>query len=739
MPANVHAVGAGARGRIIALSLAVMILILLSTTALAAQTITRVQAVNLQDKVQIGVTATKPLSFTVKQHAKGSYIAFDIKGYYQPVRPGKLRVAGGNIYSVKYGRFRSNPPITRIAIATKGKVAYHSSFQDDGKKLLIDVWKTAKPVAAKPASVVKPAPKATAVVPANPVPAAQSSPTASAQAAPSAIVKTAVLGVAEPVSDEPAEVAEPAPAPAPAATPKPVVVAAVPETAGASPARITRRAGETISSTFDTAKSISLDFHMADITDVLKALAIQSGTNIVTGSDVKGQVTVTLNKVSLEDALDYVVKPSGFRYAKADDGTYLVGANVGAAVGESGGIVTEAVTLRLATPELGLKEIIADVAPGVKVGYLAPAKSTEAAGSAGPPTRSLGTALLTGPARDVAVAKDALMKLEESLCQASNGAVVETYRVKYGDAADLTKLLNQVVPAVTVSWGPMQGFEIAGKEVVKVGLAGAATGDFTIKKQPLMLILTGEEAVVKQALQLLEQVDIKQGQVLIEAKVTDVSVDDAKDLGVKWDWSSFAYSQNSPSVDVLQIPSVTTKGFTRMPLSFEALFDAKVLQDKVKILAEPTLAVLESKPASFFVGDELRYIISKEVTPTGTNILTETATVGVQLRVLAQVNDGTDITLNIHPEVSVINDFLDLGGGIVLPQIGRRFADSTIRVKDGQTIAIGGLIRDDEIKNFRKVPLLGDIPFFGQLFRHRSITKERSEVVIFITAKIIKD
>ena len=140
----------------------------------------------------------------------------------------------------------------------------------------------------------------------------------------------------------------------------------------------------------------------------------------------------------------------------------------------------------------------------------------------------------------------------------------------------------------------------------------------------------------------------------------------------------------------------------------------------------------------FFVGDEITYIVRVETTPTGQNIQTENKLVGVQIRVAGEVSPDGYITLILHPEVSILK-LESTTAGITLPTVARRFTDHSIRVKSGETFVIGGLIRNDEIKDMTKVPLLGDIPFFGRLFQHENRTKERTEVVMFITASVVPD
>jgi len=166
---------------------------------------------------------------------------------------------------------------------------------------------------------------------------------------------------------------------------------------------------------------------------------------------------------------------------------------------------------------------------------------------------------------------------------------------------------------------------------------------------------------------------------------------------------------------------------------------ALVENDKAKVLANPNVLALDGKPSKIFIGDEVKYVVSKDISSTTgkTVITTETARVGVQLHTISRVSSDGYITMDLHPEVSVIKSFLDAGDGILLPQISRRFIDSTVSVKNGETIVIGGLLKDDEIKNVSGIPLLKDLPFIGELFKSRRTSKVHSEVMMFITPKII--
>jgi type II secretory pathway component GspD/PulD (secretin) len=489
------------------------------------------------------------------------------------------------------------------------------------------------------------------------------------------------------------------------------------------------------------ARNISLDFHAADIADVLKALSVQTGTNIVTGTDVKGQVTVTLNHVSLSEALDMVTKLSGYKYAMAAADTYVVGSAQGlsAVLGpQTGGRqeIVEAVALHRASPE-DLIKVLPEQVPGVKASLgNAPATGADAGAK---PVRVV---LLNGTAEDVAAAKDIIAKVEDSIQSGGPDTVTEVYRIKYSDAAELGKLIAGVAPTVSVAYGPTTNFQLKQPDVMKGGTTsgpggGGGTTQYEFKDQPATLILTGPPDDVKRVVALLEQVDVKPVQILLEAKILDINSDALRDVGVDWSWSTFAYTTGAekPGGGADTTPQNLGVG----PVQLLAKLNLLVTSGKARLLANPKIATVTGKPANIFIGDEVKYIISIQNTTTGQNIQTETAQVGIALRSIGTVGPGDEITLNLHPEVSVISSFLNLGGGIALPQIARRFTDSTIRVKSGDTVAIGGLIRDQDILTMSKVPFLGELPVLGQLFQHKSKTKKHSEVAIFITATVMKD
>jgi len=156
-----------------------------------------------------------------------------------------------------------------------------------------------------------------------------------------------------------------------------------------------------------------------------------------------------------------------------------------------------------------------------------------------------------------------------------------------------------------------------------------------------------------------------------------------------------------------------------------------------RILANPNVLALNGKPSSIVIGDKVIYVKSVLQGTNGPSIETGEVQVGIQLHTISTITSDGYITMALHPEVSVITSYITSSDGVNLPQIANRFVDSTIRVKDGETIVLGGLIKEDELDSMSGIPLLRDLPVIGQFFGSKTKSRTHSEIMIFITPRVI--
>jgi type IV pilus secretin PilQ/predicted competence protein len=381
---------------------------------------------------------------------------------------------------------------------------------------------------------------------------------------------------------------------------------------------------------------ISLDYKDADISAVLRSLAWSYGLNLVTGTDIKGKITVNLKNVTIDEALNAILTASGYVHVQKGNIIYI----------SSG------------------------AADGIDLSS-------------------------------------------------------EPVFLKYLKAAEAQNLLRKVV---------------------------SAKGDIKVDEVSNMLIITDYTANIEKVKKLIDSIDIPPQQVLVEVKIVDITSKDLENLGVTWSadykpagnvkglfnrktqyqeelktTTAMAGTSGTLSGGQFKIDTLNFKG-----LSLTATIDALCQDQKANLLASPSIAVLNNREARIVIGEKVPYK-ERTQTTTGTTETTKFIDVGTTLRVIPSINADGYITMLIHPEVSSVSAMLDAG-----PRITTREADTTVRVKEGETIVIGGLIKQTDDKIRSKIPLLGDLPIIGLLFSNRSKDQAQTELAVFITPKILR-
>ena len=263
--------------------------------------------------------------------------------------------------------------------------------------------------------------------------------------------------------------------------------------------------------------------------------------------------------------------------------------------------------------------------------------------------------------------------------------------------------------------------------------------------------------------------DVPPRQVSLEAKVTAVQNDAAKDLGITWEWSKFpqspshditydtithttqnsdgSYSQTTDYLPVDEVrrswngsdlvPGVIRfgKGPEGYPyeLYYEAKLSALISEGKANILARPNIMTVQGNEAVINIGSEVP-VPTVATTNATTTTSIEYREAGIILKCTPRVNEDGIITVKVHTEVSSPLYVEDMKAY----RFQKRSADTIVRLKDGETMVIGGLIGKDEARQMSKVPFLGDIPILGNLFKHIQKSKTDSEIMIFLTAREVK-
>ncbi|HEY3781897.1 MAG TPA: hypothetical protein VGL56_12495 [Fimbriimonadaceae bacterium] len=286
---------------------------------------------------------------------------------------------------------------------------------------------------------------------------------------------------------------------------------------------------------------------------------------------------------------------------------------------------------------------------------------------------------------------------------------------------------------------------------------------------PMKLVLHGAPDQIKNAIAYLQAIDTEPKQVALELRVMELSKEDALNIGLDWSIITGGKVQavqlgqgagNIPTNNAnypnaananagltnpaqTQLPNVATgvvgAVLGGMPgggtLGITATLDQ--LANSNKMIARPNVLALDGRESEMFVGDDVKYIQSIQASQNGTTVTTGDVEVGVKLAVLPRVGADGSITMDLRPMVSVLEGFTPVPGGGELPQTGLRIAQSTMIVKSGDTIAIGGLIQDTDTKSKGGIPILSQIPILNLLFGRVNNDHKREEIVFFLTAKVV--
>ncbi|MBN1128205.1 MAG: hypothetical protein JXA71_04430 [Chitinispirillaceae bacterium] len=227
--------------------------------------------------------------------------------------------------------------------------------------------------------------------------------------------------------------------------------------------------------------------------------------------------------------------------------------------------------------------------------------------------------------------------------------------------------------------------------------------------------------------------------VMLDTRIIEVSMDRMKDYGINW--SSLLPFRTGLSHDEVSLQrGYNSEDFTLQPLSFNVALDMMVSNNDARILMNSKITTTNNREASLHIGDVVPYTIqayNMGGMGGGANMNIQKENIGVLLTMTPHVNEKRQVTLQLEPEVSNIVNWV--GTNQDMPQTRVRKAKTTVRVEDGQTIFLAGLLDEEKSSSVTKLPILGDIPLIGKLFQHRSDITTKKNLIIEVTPKILLD
>jgi general secretion pathway protein D len=363
--------------------------------------------------------------------------------------------------------------------------------------------------------------------------------------------------------------------------------------------------------------------------------------------------------------------------------------------------------------------------------------------------------LVRGSADSRERVKALLKKLDTPRDPQQNANTVVIY-LRHANAAEVVKVLRGLSQDSAVPTSAAQEGEKAPAPVSTSGIR------MEYEEGTNAVVMVGPDNELSAYRNIVEQLDIRRAQVVVEAIIAEVSDTRAQELGVQWlfQGDSFGggainFSGNAPSVTsvaalaqagdtaglgkLLSGVQGVTAGVGNLSgggLNFLALLNALKSQTGFNLLSTPTLLTLDNAEASILVGQEVPFVTGS-VTQDNTNPYQtiERKEVGVKLRIKPQINVDNTVRLDIVQEVSSIADSTTASDVIT----NKREIKTKVMVEDNGLVVLGGLIGDETSTSDQRVPFLGDIPGLGRLFRSDSSQRVKQNLMVFIRPRIVRD
>jgi type II secretory pathway component GspD/PulD (secretin) len=347
-------------------------------------------------------------------------------------------------------------------------------------------------------------------------------------------------------------------------------------------------------------------------------------------------------------------------------------------------------------------------------------------------------------------------------------AKINVYFLENADATDLAKVLGGIIKSLQIS------YKTARRPKKKGASQSPPVLSITPDKSTNSLIIVAPPSDYKDIVQVIKTLDKKRKQVYVEAMIVEARIDELQDLGTKWRAiardngdpvaiGGFGNINSGTVLDIiggltgfsaggvgnfLDIPvtgvspdgSITSQNLTAP--GFAAIFSLDAFKGAVNVLSTPQILTSDNEEAEIFVGENAPFISSRERDATTTNTVLnsiERTDVGIKLKITPQITEGDYIKLDIFQEISAVLDASDEIITTVGPTTTKRTTKTSVVVQDGRTVVIGGLMQETDEEGVTKIPLLGDIPILGWLFKFKRVIKNKTNLLVFLSPHVVKE
>lgn len=470
-------------------------------------------------------------------------------------------------------------------------------------------------------------------------------------------------------------------------------------------------------------KVVNMDFVNADLVYIVKFLAKEMGRNVYVAPDVAGSVTVNLKNVQPEGALALVLKMQETPYDyKIVDNTVIV-ATPEKLQTIADNILTPKTKSSAVRKNLSEQEFVLEAAPAAGIIDFLKGQYPDVVFT---PHPTINGFYAKGTATELKEIKSKLPNLDQ-VPAAPPAPRREYITVNYGNAEEVKTLISTLVPDVGLNMDTRLG----------------------------ILIVEGTDEQIEQVQEILANIDKPLKQVMLDFKVVELNETGSKKLGVQWsdeagamgvfnttfseivprlyndgDEKAQAAMTTNDQFNLTDLTAFNIGTFGRAPLLIKSAISFVVENSDSKTLASPRIATQSGETAQVYVGQKYPIVYYD---PRAGQFQVQYVDIGTKLQAVPEVKDDGHILVKLTPATSSAGSLVNNQ----YPIQYERTAESVVRVKDGDTVVLGGLISDSEMHSVSKLPLLGDLPIIGALFRYESTSSDRSEVVFMITPHLM--
>ena len=502
---------------------------------------------------------------------------------------------------------------------------------------------------------------------------------------------------------------------------------------------------------------VTLNFTNIDITALVKVMSELMRKNFILDERLTGKITLmTPTRISPDEA--YQVFQSALEikgFTAIEDGK-IIRIIPSASARKSGlkvfkdddfrgeGFVTKLFRLSFVAPQ----EIVRTLTPLVsKDGSLIPYAATS-------------SLIITDSVSNIRKMESLIRMLDVPVSEGKGK--INVYYLKHANAEDFAKVMSALVSRLPAT--PAGSVQPAGPATI---LEGTVT--ITADKATNSLIIVASPGDYETVKDVIQKLDIRRRQVYVEAAIIEMGLNKARELGFEFQATNLNSIENSNTKQAIggtnfgNIGNVIANGPAGLAsltglnvgavkgvftfkgveyLNVGALLHALQTDTDVNVLSTPNILTTDNQKAEIMVGENIPFVTGQSQTAaTGGQILSQIdrRDVGISLKITPQITSEDNVRLDVYQEISDITTTPGLNPNIVGPSTTKRAATTTVVVRDRQTMVIGGLIQDKVNSTTSKVPLLGDIPILGWLFKYNTTTVQKVNLMIFITPYIVKN